>query len=95
MSDNMVNGRKIRLFSDSMTAIKALDSHDHKADKHNIKICINNLVEISTNEFETVWIPEHHDIEGNTIADKLAKRAAVHNERHDNNTTTARNMWPK
>ena len=76
----MVNNRKIRLFSDSMNAIKALDCHDHKADIQNIKMCITNLVEVSTNEFETVWIPGHHDIEGNTIADKLAKQAAVHNE---------------
>jgi len=80
VADNMVNNGKIRLFSDSMNAIKALDSHDHKADIHNIKTCIINLVESSTNGFEIVWIPGHHDIKGNTIADKLAKRAAIHNE---------------
>ena len=30
-----------------MNAIKALDSHDHEADIHNIKTCIKNLVEKS------------------------------------------------
>jgi ribonuclease HI len=80
VADDMVNNRKIRLFSDSMNAIKALDSHDHKADIHNIKTCITNLVEVSNNDYEIVWIPGHRDVEGNIMADRLARCAAVHNE---------------
>ena len=60
--------------------MNALDSHEIKPDLHNVKTCITNLVEHSNNEFEATWIPGHHDIQGNTIANKLAKQAAVHNE---------------
>ena len=45
MANSMVNNSKIRLFSDALNAVKAIDSCEKIPDLHNIKTCITDLVD--------------------------------------------------
>ena len=66
------------LFSDSQAALKALDSNTNNS--FTIKECRKSLNEMAKHyNISLQWVPGHHDIVGNCIADELAR----------NGTTTA------
>jgi len=69
--------RKIVIFSDSLSVIQSLDS----AKPHNrpdIFKEISDLNKLMTNTVSIAWIPSHVGIEGNELADRLAKEALKH-----------------
>jgi ribonuclease HI len=69
---------KLVLLTDSQGALQSLNSADFRyqtieTDISDIVTCINQL----QNEIRFVWIPGHIDIEGNDMADQIAKIAAA------------------
>ena len=63
--------RPIHIYTDSKSAINALDKH--KINTITVKQCIDNLNDLGkTTEVTVNWIPGHQNYDGNEIADLLA-----------------------
>jgi ribonuclease HI/exonuclease III len=70
--------REIAIFSDSLSALTAIESSKSKT-RPNIIISILGLLnKISKHKVYFVWIPAHVAIDGNEEADRLAKSALSH-----------------
>ena len=71
-----VSNSKIFICSDSQAAIKAIANP--MSESKLITECKNKLLELSdrSNSISLTWVPGHSSIDGNEIADKLAKNGA-------------------
>ncbi|KAJ8914017.1 hypothetical protein NQ315_012040 [Exocentrus adspersus] len=70
------NRRSIKIFSDSLAALKALGSYccTSKA----VWNCQQTLSRVGrTNRLTLIWIPGHVGLKGNEVADSLARRGAA------------------
>jgi ribonuclease HI len=64
--------KSISIFSDSQAALKALSRYEVKSSL--VLSCIQALESLSGNNIVTLsWIPGHHGVEGNEVADELAR----------------------
>ena len=67
---------QITFFSDSQAALKALENPTIKS--KTVQKCFNELQKLgSNNVVKLCWIPGHQGIEGNEVADELARRGAM------------------
>lgn len=67
-----INDKDIVIASDSVTALRALDSIS--IGSKSVKSCMESLNKIGTNNrLQLIWSPAHSNIEGNIKADKMAK----------------------
>ena len=70
-----------RIYTDSQTAIKAIEHPQRQSGQSIIKDllnCIDEILEEHTQaQIEIVWIPGHSDIQGNERVDTEAKKAAT------------------
>ena len=79
-NDHQVHQKEIRIFSDSQTAVEILTlnwTSNHYQDvikkiKEGMSILESRGLRICI-----VWTPGHSDVEGNDVADRLAKEAAM------------------
>jgi hypothetical protein len=70
-------GRNIYILSDSQAAIKALDSF--QINSKLVWDCHQSLVKLAEhNRVQLVWVPGHMGIDGNQIADQLARQGSSH-----------------
>jgi ribonuclease HI len=70
-------GRHICILSDSQAAIKALDSY--QINSKLVWDCHQSLVKLAKhNRIQLVWVPRHMGIDGNEIADQLARQGSSH-----------------
>jgi ribonuclease HI len=68
--------KRILIFSDSQAALEALSGP--KVISRLVKECLEALSALATlNEVTLVWVPVHHGILGNEMADKLARQASA------------------
>lgn len=75
IQEDATNTKPIRIFTDSLSAIKALESP--KITSLLVWECIGIIGSITTSRnLELIWIPSHSNLHGNTVADELAKRGA-------------------
>ena len=71
-----VRGKGISICSDSQASLMALDSHLIVSKL--VKYCISLLHDLcQTNVVKLVWVPGHADIEGNELADLLARAGSL------------------
>ena len=71
---------EVVIFTDSLSAVQAIDAGESKA-RPNLTIeIINNIDELAKNgkQCEIHWIPSHVGVEGNEAADILAKESTTH-----------------
>ena len=69
------HGKRIRIFTDCQSALKALSSYQVKSKL--VWDCLNSLIALSScNSLELRWVPGHQGIQGNEKADQLAKKGA-------------------
>lgn len=67
-----LSGRDVYIFSDSQAALKSLESTRHSS--KTIVQCHQLLEKVSQYfNITLVWVPGHRDIEGNCVADELAR----------------------
>ena len=72
---NKSSNSKFTIYTDSRSAIDALDQYEHKCSLvQKTKIMIHKLKE-KGKEVQLCWIPSHIGIRGNEIADSMAKKA--------------------
>jgi hypothetical protein len=70
--DRNYRNRNIYILSDSQVAIKALDSY--QINSKLVWDCHQSLAQMAEhNRVQLIWVPGHEGIEGNEIADQLAK----------------------
>lgn len=73
-----IEGRNVKIFSDSQAAIRALSSVENRSIL--VRECRNLLDEIGARtRLSLVWVPSHAGIVGNETADELAKRGSCGN----------------
>jgi len=66
----------IFIFSDSQAAVRALDSYT--TNSKTISECRKYLNEMATHlRINLIWVPGHRNIEGNCIADELARQGTT------------------
>ena len=72
---NETTDRIINIFVDSQAALKALEAPFIKS--ATVKRCIESLAKLSNqNKVILQWVPGHNDIEGNELADLLARQGS-------------------
>jgi hypothetical protein len=80
ITENIEKGyteKKICILSDSQAAIKALDSF--QINSKLVWDCHQSLVKLAEhNRIQLVWVPGHMGIDGNEIADQLARQGSSH-----------------
>lgn len=84
------------ILSDSLTTIMCIQNKNINSDIINSILCLIHAHQLKQNIIHFVWIPSHKTIEGNDVADKLAKEIAVsktvitysHNSYVTNNLST-------
>jgi ribonuclease HI len=75
--ENGYTGRNICILSDSQAAIKALDSY--QINSKLVWDCHQSLAKLAEhNRIQLVLVPGHMGIDGNEIADQLAKQGSSH-----------------
>ncbi|GFU57331.1 RNase H domain-containing protein [Trichonephila clavipes] len=73
---SLPNGKEIWILSDSRSAIQHLSNWQSVRDNVGVSI-LTKLKRLSTShQIHLQWIPSHIDLEGNEIADTLAKAGA-------------------
>lgn len=83
-SDQTVQGDKVAIFIDSLSALLALLKKD--VNNNSTLLFLNELYKIDR-EIVLIWIPSHKGIPGNEIADKAAKEAAEIEEQPEDDFT--------
>ena len=95
LCNSSYHSKCLRLFSDSQTAIGIITlnwiSKNYCDVIRNIKNLIRQL-EADGWEITLFWTPGHTDIQGNEVADKLAKEAAAEAKELDNSTSVITNQ---
>ncbi|MEW8547348.1 MAG: ribonuclease H family protein, partial [Candidatus Thiodiazotropha sp.] len=89
------NSKCLRLFSDSQTAIGIITLNWTSKNYCDVIRKIKNLIhqlEADGWEITLYWTPGHTDIQGNEMADKLAKEAAAEAQDLDKNTSVITNQ---
>lgn len=72
IANNGAGHTPIRIYSDSLTAVKAIAAY--KIESSLVLECIRMLTELARGrEVTLIWVPAHSNIEGNIRADALAK----------------------
>ncbi|XP_044248539.1 uncharacterized protein [Drosophila takahashii] len=75
----------IFIFSDSQAALRALDSYS--TNSLTISECRKSLNEMATHlRISLIWVPGHRNIEGNCIADELARQGTTTDILRDKDT---------
>jgi len=75
----------IFIFSDRQAAFRALDSYT--TNSKTISECRKSLNEMATHlRINLIWVPGHRNIEGNCIADKLARQGTTADFLRDKDT---------
>ena len=67
------NWQRVIMFMDSQAVLKTLESKHSVSDRTTVKI--QSLLTDAKGEIILQWIPAHHDIAGNKLADAAAKTA--------------------
>jgi len=65
------------ILSDSLTTIMCIQNLNTTSDIISSIFCIMHAHQLKGNIMHFIWIPSHNAIEGNEIADKLAKQIAI------------------
>ena len=79
-NDHQVHQKEIRIFSDSQTAVGILTLNWASNHYQDVIKKIKEGVSILQSRgwrIDIVWTPGHSDVEGNDVADRLAKEAAM------------------
>jgi ribonuclease HI len=70
-------GRNSCILSDSQAAIKALDSY--QINSKLVWDCHQSLVKLAEHDrIQLIWVPGHMRIDGNEVADQLARQGSSH-----------------
>lgn len=71
--------KNVVIATDSLSSVQALRSTNRKVEweTHLLRQSIRKFCDTNTNKLTIQWIPSHEDIEGNDIADHLAKEACT------------------
>ena len=92
LDDKNVNGKDIIIFTDSQSALGAIDKH-----KTNSKIVyetINKLNKLGkTNAIKLKWVKAHVGIDGNETADRLAKEGSIGSNASTLNIPLPHSQW--
>lgn len=78
-----IRNKKIHIFTDCQAAIYSAFSKDIPKSKIETVLKIKEILlklEEKGNSIDVHWIPGHHNIEGNELADRAAKEAATEND---------------
>ena len=80
VNSSQIQHREIRIFSDSQTAVGIITLNcvsNHYLDV--IKKINDNMSSLESKgwKLEIVWTPGHSEVQGNDVADRLAKEAAM------------------
>jgi len=65
------------ILSDSLSTISCIQNINTASDVVNSILCLIHAHQLKGNLMHLVWIPSHNSIEGNDIADRLAKQIAI------------------
>ena len=76
IAQDTISTLPVKIYSDSQAALNALDAH--KVDSTLVLECLSAIGNIAQRRnISLSWIPSHSNIEGNLIADRLAKRGTL------------------
>jgi ribonuclease HI len=80
LDDNnvLIGSRDVVIFTDSLSSLVALENERSKSRPNLVKEIINKYNKITNCSVVMVWIPSHVGIQGNEVADRLAKEALAH-----------------
>ena len=78
-NDHQVHQKEIKIFSDSQTAVGILTLNWASKHQDVIKKIKEGMSILESRgwRIDIVWTPGHSDVEGNDVADRLAKEAAM------------------
>jgi len=65
------------ILSDSLSTISCIQNINTASDVINSILCLIHAHQLKGNLMHLIWIPSHNAIEGNDIADRLARQIAT------------------
>jgi ribonuclease HI len=91
-SNVLANNRDVVIFSDSLSSLVSLEGRKSKTRPNLVNQIILKYNKISNNKVTIAWIPSHVNINGNEVADSLAKQALQHDSIYCNLKFEAREL---
>ncbi|XP_015369366.1 PREDICTED: uncharacterized protein LOC107165576 [Diuraphis noxia] len=71
------NFKNYIILSDSLSTISCIQNINTASDVVNSILCLIHAHQLKGNVIHLIWIPSHNEIEGNDIADRLARQIAT------------------